>query len=62
MDSQGKPCCVFCQVEILPEYEYLLILRRPVCHSCEEKLVRSAVDDYSYQIFMEKIKEIWFDN
>lgn len=46
------------QAVLFRRAEHLCAGRR-ICQDCEKKIVSVTVDDPAYEIYVEKLKEIW---
>ncbi|WP_418791292.1 sigma factor G inhibitor Gin [Phosphitispora sp. TUW77] len=52
--------CSFCAKQIYGSQEGLNLLGGYICEECEKEIVNSSVDDKSYFLLKEKMKNIWF--
>lgn len=52
--------CFICGQAIADEEQRLVLLNRNLCSCCEKKLISTTAEDESYEVFKDKIKNLWF--
>lgn len=54
--------CFFCQKPVESGKDGLELMKHLMCSECEKQLLSLAVGDQWYDLYKDKIKQIWFPN